>query len=239
MNFRNVMRFESPAEMSVAALSTLAGYAQTVIRARGRINILLSGGSSPLGMYSLISRGGNTDILPWSKVHLYWGDERFVPRNHPDNNFGTAWDIFISKLDIPRENIHNVNTALATPAETAAAYCEELQKISGDPIPVFDLVLLGVGKDGHMASLFPNSTALVENERAVIDTPAPTSSSPHVPRITVTFPVLEKARKIFVISAGAEKLPVIDYVLSEFATEIKYPIQMIDNSNISWFISNQ
>ena len=239
MNFRNVMRFESPAEMSVAALSTLAGYAQTVIRARGRVNILLSGGSSPLGMYTLIARGGNTDILPWDKVHLYWGDERFVPANHPDNNYATARDTFIAKLNMPPENVHPVNTALATPAEAAAAYRQELQKISDAPIPVFDLVVLGVGRDGHTASLFPNSPALREEDLAVVDTPPPRSAVPHVPRITVTFPVLRRARKIFVVSAGAEKLHVIDFVLSEFEKEIKYPIQMIDNSNISWFVSNQ
>ncbi len=239
MNFRNVMRFESPAEMSVAALSTLAGYAQTVIRARGRVNIVLSGGNSPLGMYTLISRGGNTDILPWDKVHLYWGDERFVPCHHPDNNYSTAMDMFISRLSIPRENIHPINTGLSTPAEAAAAYRDELQLISGDPIPVFDLILLGLGKDGHTASLFPNSPALNEQHLSVVDTPAPTSSTPHVPRITITFPVLKRARKIFVISAGAEKLHVVDFVLSEFEKEVKYPVQMIENSNISWFVSNQ
>ncbi|MBN2642332.1 MAG: 6-phosphogluconolactonase [Victivallales bacterium] len=239
MKVNNVMKFESPAEMSVAALSAMASYCLTTIRAKGRINIAVSGGSSPLGLFALLAKPANMALLPWSKVHLFWVDERFVPMDDEDNNFKVACDTFIRRSRIPEENIHCINTAYSSPAQAAMAYRSELESYFGPGIPCFDLILLGMGADGHTASLFPMAKSLQEKTLPVIDVPPPVSSEPKLPRITMTLPVINKAAKVFIIIAGAEKQHVVDFVLSHGSREIKYPLQLIENENLSWYISRQ
>ena len=225
--------------MSIAALGALANFANMTIKNRGRVNIALSGGGSPLGLYSLMSKPGNRNLLPWERVHFYWVDERFVPHSDRESNFGMALETFIDAIDIPEANLHPIDTCFASPAKAAANYRETLKIHFGANIPVFDLILLGMGPDGHTASLFPFSPALNEQKLAVIDVSAPVTIAPHVPRITMTFPVLNRARKICVIAAGAEKQHVLDYVLSTENNEIKYPVQMLEYPNVAWYISKQ
>ncbi len=235
----NVMRFESPAEMSVAALSSMASYSLSVIKARGKINIAISGGCSPLGLFALIGKAGNQELLPWDKVHFFWVDERFVPIENEENNYGLARETFLDKINIPRENLHPIKTNYTSAADSAQAYRKELEDYFGEPMPLFDLVMLGVGADGHTASLFPMAKSLKETGLSVIDTAPPVSSEPKLPRITMTLPVIDKARKVYIISTGAEKQHVTDFVLSETTNEIKYPVQLIKNPNTNWYISKQ
>ncbi len=235
----NVMKFESPAEMSVAALSSMASYSLSVIKAKGKINIAISGGCSPLGLFALIGKPGNLELLPWCKVHFFWVDERFVPVNHEENNYGLACETFLDKIRMPKANVHPIKTDFTTASDSAQAYREELENYFGEPLPVFDLVMLGLGADGHTGSLFPMAKSLKETKLSVIDTAPPVSSEPKLPRITMTLPVINKARKVYVITAGAEKQHVIDYVLDETSKEIKYPVQLIDNPSINWYISKQ
>ena len=197
----------------------------------------ISGGSSPLGLYSLLSKPGNDSLLPWERIHLFWVDERFVNMDSPDSNYGSAREAFLQDLLIPAENLHPISTAYKTPQDAAAAYREKLRQFFGDGIPVFDLILLGMGNDGHTASLFPQSPALKENTLPLVSTETPRMGSPEVPRITMTFPVINRAGKVMVITSGEEKQNIIRYVTTGENPPVKYPIQLIDNENLVWFVS--
>jgi len=237
MKIRSMLKFDSPSEMSVAVLGAFVSYLLGVLAVKETVTVGLSGGSSPLGFYSLLSKPGNDQLLPWNRIHLFWVDERFVQLDHPDSNFGSARESFLQDLKIPLTNLHPISTAYSTPEEAASAYREKLRQFFGEGIPVFDLMLLGMGKDGHTASLFPRSPALRENALSVVATPPPRLVTPKVPRITMTFPVINRAGKVMLITSGEEKQNIINYATNPENVRLKYPVQMIANENLVWFIS--
>lgn len=180
--------------------------ATRIALAPARIAINLSGGSTPKKVYELLGGADLRARVDWRKVHLFWGDERFVPKDHEDSNFRMAWEAMIRHVPIPMEQVHPVPTEVSSPEEAAALYCETLRSFYGaltlDPLrPLFDVTLLGLGADGHFASLFPGSPALEEREAwasAVLGV-AP------APRITLTFPALESSAAVLFLVSGAEK----------------------------------
>ena len=144
--------------------------------------------------------------IDWTRVHLFFGDERFVPHDHPDSNYRMVREALIGRVPIPDENVHAVDTGLATPAAAAAAYEAELKRFLGKETldiwrPVFAVTLLGLGDDGHTASLFPGTDALRERDRWVT---AVVGAKPE-PRITMTFPVLASSRAVVFVVAGEAK----------------------------------
>ena len=210
--------------ITVADPTTLAATAAERVLARiaannGRVAICLTGGSSPKRLYQLLATDAYRSRIPWDRVHWFIGDERFVPASDPLNNMAIARTAFLDRC-APAANIHPIPTATADPADpdrSAALYEHELKSFYGadvlDPArPLFDLVLMGVGPDGHTASLFPDYPALDETERWVVGVPK-AHVEPFVPRITLTLPALASCREMLFEVAGAEKRAILTRVL--------------------------
>jgi 6-phosphogluconolactonase len=201
-----------------AVATTAAGRLLARIGANGgRIAICLSGGSSPKRLYALLASEPCRSQIPWDRVHWFIGDERFVPSGDPLHNMGVARQIFLDQC-APRANIHPIPTDGASPDDDARRYEHELKSFYGaerlDPAkPLFDFVLLGVGPDGHTASLFPLSPALEERVRWAVGV-ANVPVAPFVPRITLTFPALSSCREMLFEVAGADKRAILTRVLA-------------------------
>jgi len=183
----------------------------TLEATQGRAAIALSGGSTPQHLYETLAKPPFRDRLPWARVHWFWGDERFVPPDDPESNFRMVRLAMLDHVPVPPDNIHAVPVTGLEPAAAAAAYEAELQLYHGgntlDPErPLFDLVLLGLGEDGHTASLFPGTAALAERGRWVV----PVLGAKPQPRITLTYPALDSARHAVFLVAGAGKRAVLD-----------------------------
>ena len=177
--------------------------------ARGPFRVSLSGGSTPKALYGLLASDEFRDRFPWQRVSWYWGDERFVPYDHPDSNYRMTREAMLAKAPIPPENIHPVPTD-GTPDEAALRYEQMLQTAYGatrlDPSkPLFDVTLLGLGPDGHTASLLPGEPVLDGRKRWVA---AVSHGRPEV-RITMTYPAIESSRHVAFLVAGHEKAPVL------------------------------
>ncbi|MDQ8727903.1 6-phosphogluconolactonase [Bradyrhizobium sp. LHD-71] len=173
-----------------------------------RPSVCLTGGSSPLPIYKLLVAEPYASRIPWSRVHWFVGDERFVPPDDPLSNMGTARRLLLDGR-APRENVHVVPTVNVSLDDAALAYEEELRTFYGskslDPaIPLFDLVMLGLGTDGHAASLFPGQQTLTVTDRWVVPVPK-AGLEPLVPRISLTFPALASSREVLFQVAGAAK----------------------------------
>ena len=172
--------------------------------------ICLAGGSTPKRLYELLSASPLVFDVPWHKVHWFFGDERFVPHSHENSNARMVTEAMFAKVPIDASHQHLVPTNASTPEKAAAAYEAELQKIYGakelDPKrPLFDLTLLGIGDDGHTASLFPGTAALKESKRW---TASVIGAKPE-PRITLTYPALNSSRHVAILAAGAGKAAVV------------------------------
>jgi 6-phosphogluconolactonase len=174
--------------------------------AQGDFAVCLSGGSSPRRLYELLSEPEIGAGLPWDRVHWFWGDERFVPHDAPDSNYRMVHAALMARASIPERNIHPIATAGVSPAEAAVAYEADLKRFYGaetiDPDrPLFELTLLGIGEDGHTASLFPGQAALAERRRWALAVTGPRSQ----PRITLTYPALNSSRDLAFLATGEQK----------------------------------
>jgi 6-phosphogluconolactonase len=166
----------------------------------------LSGGSTPRRLYEYLATPEFASQFPWERAHWFWGDERFVPHDHPRSNFRMVWEALLSRVPVPAENVHAVPTEGLSPEEAAAAYESTLQQFYGnsklaDNRPLFDVTLLGLGADGHTASLFPGQPALQETKRWAVAVIGAKSEA----RITLTYPVLDSSRDLAFIVTGAAK----------------------------------
>ena len=180
-----------------------------------KLALCLSGGQTPHLLYKTLAQPEYAKQIPWSKVHLFWGDERFVPRDSDSNNYKMVKTTLLDHISIPESNVHPINTELADVYQAAAAYEKELQNYYGDKNLIsqrylFDVTLLGVGSDGHTASLFPGSDVLNEQKtwvKAVV-------GEKKEDRITLTIPVLESSKAVAFLATGAEKSAIIKQVLN-------------------------
>jgi len=191
------------------ARNTAQWLAEKARAATGRFAICCSGGSTPKRLYERLAEPALAARFPWSRVHWFWGDERFVPHNHPDSNFGMMHAALLSGAPVPPGNIHAVPIEGLTPEQAAAAYEQTLRNFCDvprlDTAPLFDVVLLGIGEDGHTASLFPGQPALDETRRWAV---AVVGAKPEA-RITLTFPALDSARDVIFLAVGAKKRDVV------------------------------
>ena len=183
----------------------------------GRIAICLTGGSSPKKLYQLLGSDTYRDKIPWDRVHWFIGDERFVPESDPLNNMAIARATFLDH-NAPSGHIHPIPTIAENPDASAEAYARELQTFYGaeslDPArPLFDLVLMGAGPDGHTASLFPNYPAIEEAQRWVVGVPK-ANVAPFVPRVSLTLPALASCREMLFEIAGHDKQPILTRLLN-------------------------
>lgn len=200
-----------PDELSERAAAEVARLIDASIQAGDRFTVALSGGSTPRSLYALLARP-EWDRVPWEKIHLFWGDERCVPPDHPDSNYGMAREALISKVPIPAANVHRIEGE-KDPELAAAAYemcLKRFFRLRDGEFPRFDLVLLGLGEDGHAASLFPGSDALRERRRLVV---AAYVERLGAWRVTLTLPVLNHAANVWFLAAGRNKADVVKRVL--------------------------
>lgn len=179
------------------------------LAARGAFRVSLSGGSTPKTLYGLLAADDFRHRFPWPLVSWYWGDERFVPYDHPDSNYRMAREAMLAKAPVPLGNIHPVPVD-GTPEEAARRYERTLQEAYGaatlDPArPLFDLTLLGLGSDGHTASLLPGDPVLQERKRWVS---VVSHGRPEI-RVTMTYPVIESSRRVAFLVAGSEKAGIL------------------------------
>ncbi len=220
-----------------AAADEFGRCANESIRERGRFCVALSGGSTPRGVYSLLTDDQNNSSmqLPWDKVFIFFGDERHVPPEHPDSNYRMANESLISKVPVPQQNVYRVFAELDA-NEAAQKYDDQLRSFFGlqpNELPRFDLIMLGLGPDGHTASLFPGSKALDENARLVV---ANWVEKFQQYRITFTLPVLNHAAEVMFLVSGSDKSQILREVLQTENTV--YPAQRVtpDNGVLLWLV---
>ncbi|MGD2216983.1 MAG: 6-phosphogluconolactonase [Gemmatimonadales bacterium] len=233
--------FQSADLVAEAAAEVFVRAARQAVDSARLFNVALSGGSTPVRLFKLLAAEPYRDRIPWHDVHLFWGDERTVPPDHPDSNFGAAHDALLSKLELPRHNVHRIRAELADPREAAAEYEAELRRHFGlaeAETPRFDLAYLGMGTDGHTASLFPGSEALEERHRLAV---AHWVEELGGHRITLTPPVLNSAACILFLVTGGEKAETLREVLEGAADPPRYPVQLIrpEGGELLWYIDKQ
>lgn len=229
-----IRRFADLDALSHAAADELGAIARAAVAERGSCHIALSGGSTPKHLFHLLARAGR-EALPWDHVELWWGDERAVPPDHPDSNYGMARAALTEPLGLDASHIHRMAGEL-DPAAAARGYEDELVAALGGP-PILDLVLLGMGPDGHTASLFPGSPALDETRRWVV---ANVVTSPLVhgtaTRITLTAPAINAARQVRFLITGADKAAALAQVLEGPRDPKRYPSQLIAGVDLAWLV---
>ena len=220
--------------VSGAAADELVELGREAIAARGRFHVALSGGSTPRRLFQLLA--ARPDALPWDKVELWWGDERCVPPDHADSNYGMAREHLIRPLGLPEERVHRMHGEL-DPGASARAYEDELLAALGDP-PVLDYAMQGMGPDGHTASLFPDSIGLDETRRWVIANPvrSPLVQGGQATRITLTARAISAARHVRFLVAGADKAAALAAVLEGPRDPRRYPSQLIAAADQAWLV---
>lgn len=243
-----VFSFQTLEQGSNAAAKFIADELGDVVRRHGLASIVLTGGRTPRRLYECLAGQPFKGSLPWQQIHFFWGDERCVPKKHPDSNYALAHETFLSKLNVPDKNIHRMPADLATVSEGAEQYEATIRDFFNtlEPMPSsgaarregagFDLVLLGMGEDGHIASLFPGEKTLLEEKRWV----APVESdqgSPPVPRLSLTLPIINRSKCVLFLISGARKIEVMQSILAgpEDASR-RYPAAMVKpKGRLLWF----
>ena len=204
--------FPAPMELSEAAATLFTARAAEAVSARGRFTAALSGGKTPVALYRLLAKAPFASQIPWARVHLFWGDERCVPPDHADSNYRMTRESLLDHVPIPPANVLRMPGEM-DPVEAAARYEERLREFfasHGDSFPVFDFILLGLGEDGHTASLFPGTRAIRESARWVLCHYVDAQKGW---RITLTPPVINAARTVVFIAAGAGKSAVLKEIM--------------------------
>ena len=207
------------------------------IKQKSIITVALSGGGTPRFLYEALARKPRRNMIPWQYVHLFWGDERCVPPDHPESNFKMANDVLLKKIRIPEENIHRIKGE-ANPEKEARRYAEEIQRIVPrglTGIPRFDRVFLGLGSDGHTASLFPGSSALEENESICTTAKHPMTGQN---RITLTLPVINSAARVCFLVPGVEKSGIVAKVLGHHGDDLLLPASRVNlvDGLLEWYL---
>jgi 6-phosphogluconolactonase len=196
--------------LSQAVAAQFVRLTTDAVRARGRCAVALSGGSTPRGVYRMLAYEPFRSRVRWDQIDFFWGDERHVPPDHADSNYKMAEDAMLSKVPVATTQIHRIRGEMADAERAALEYEREIRASFSDPVPRFDLVHLGLGTDGHTASLFPGSPALDDQDRLCVANWVATLG---VHRITLTLPVLNAARAVVFIVSGAEKAAVVREVV--------------------------
>lgn len=217
--------------MSVAAAHFFVAACQQAIAKEGKFSVALSGGDTPKRFYELLAWPEFSKNINWKKVFLFWSDERFVLHTSPDSNYYMVKRSLLNKIDIPPKNIFPVHVD-GDPGKSAAQYEATIKKFFNNKRTVFDWILLGTGKDGHTASLFPHTPVLIENKKLIKQVWLEDKQSW---RITFTYPLINKAKQIIFLVSGKEKAPVIKTVFHRPVKRI-YPVQYINAERSLWLI---
>jgi 6-phosphogluconolactonase len=200
-----------------ATLTLMVDRIRMAVKDRQSCTIALSGGSTPQPLYAALA---HTD-LPWERIHIFWGDERYVAPTDPDSNYGMTRRVWLDLVPIPAANVHPMRTDFADPQLAAADYERQLVahfSLAAGEFPAFDLILLGMGDDGHTASLFPHTKAL-----SVVDRLVTVGDKDGQPRLTLTFPTIDRSRSTIFLVAGASKQAALAEVFAATGDATAYP----------------
>ena len=225
-------------ELAAAAAELFVTLAEDAVQARGRFAVALAGGSTPRGTYALLASSTFASRVDWARVHLFWGDERCVPPEHPESNYRMARETLLDHVSIPTTNVHRIPCE-REPAQAAAAYERTLRAFFASTptagVPRFDLILLGMGDDGHTASLFPGTTALREQRRWVV---AHYVEQVRAWRVTLTPVVLNAALHVAFLVAGAGKAARLQQVLRSPYQPDVLPAQIVQptSGRLVWLV---
>ncbi|HVZ19177.1 MAG TPA: 6-phosphogluconolactonase [Terriglobales bacterium] len=217
---------------------TIVDQAHEAIESRGKLTIALSGGSTPKKLYELLASPGWVSKFPWDKTEFFWGDERYVATTDPVSNFHMTQQAMLERVKVPSANVHRVRTEEADAGRAAELYEQEIRRIVPAPsggLPHFDLILLGLGTNGHTASLFPYQPALHEKERLVI---AEYIEEVKMTRVTLSVPLINAAKQILFIALGEDKAVVVRDVVTGVFDPERLPAQLIRpaDGRLTWIL---
>lgn len=223
--------------LSRVVAECLVDCAAQAVAERGAFHIALAGGSTPRQLYRTLAEEEFAERMPWSSVHIWFGDERAVPPDHPDSNFRMAHQALLGRVPVPPEQVHPMDAARADLESAAEEYAHRLAtEVPSSPggVPVLDVVLLGLGEDGHTASLFPDTEALHETRRTVVPVFV---DSLRALRLTLTYPILNVARRVVFLVSGAAKADVLRRVLAPDPAAVPLPAQRLAPAgDLMWFV---
>lgn len=227
--------FPNAEALNREAAQQIAHRTREAVQCRGRCSVVLAGGSTPRALYSILATEYREQV-PWSACHFFWGDERCVPPDHPESNYRMAMEAMLARVPVPAENIHRIRAEDPDAQRAAKQYGDEIRAYFGDgKVPVFDIVLLGLGPDGHTASLFPGTAALQEREKLVV---ANWVGKFAAFRITMTAPLLKLAACAMFLVQGTGKAEVLRSALHGAYEPEKLPAQLIRpvNGDLLWLV---
>ena len=248
-----VQQFKNIKQASIAVADQILNITNAAVSDKGFCTIVLAGGKTPQQAYELLSKPPRAEQMPWQQSHFFWGDERWLASSHPDSNFFMAHRALFSKVQISPQNIHLIPTSDQAPEIGAEMYEKHLRDFfhlksltesssnsENFTFPSFDLILLGIGADGHTASLFPGSNFLDEKEKWVTAVEG-CEGSPPIPRITLTLPVLNQAKNVLFLISGNRKKKVLDTILDKpEEAEKLYPAAHVKPSgNLIWVVAEE
>jgi 6-phosphogluconolactonase len=214
-----------------AALTLTIDRMRMAVNERQSCAIALSGGSTPQPLYAALAHSD----LPWERIHIFWGDERYVAPTHPDSNYGMTRRVWLDLVPIPAANVHPMRTDFADPQLAARDYEGQLAAhfgLAAGEFPIFDLMLLGMGDDGHTASLFPHTAAL-----AVVDRSVTVGDKDGQPRLTLTYPTIDRARSTIFLVAGASKQAALAEVFAPTGDANTYPSRgIVPQGELLWLL---
>jgi len=227
----------TPQELFAAAAEEVLHATNEAVKQRGRFTIALSGGSTPKSLFNLLATNARNS-LPWDRMFFFWGDERHVPPNDPESNYRMADAAMLSKVPVPAGNVFRMPAENPDAAAAAEAYEQTLRKffqLNPGEFPHFDLILLGMGPDGHTASLFPGTAGLQEKSRLVI---ANWVEKLKTHRLSLTLPVLNAARGVAFLVSGTDKASALRVVLEENVPGEQYPSKLVQpkDGKLIWFL---
>lgn len=218
-----------------AAAEYICSAAQSAVRKKGYFTLVLAGGRTPNLLYQRMAEQPYCDQIPWQQTYIFWGDERFVPPAHPDSNYGTAWLELFSKLENLADQIYPMPTTLINAGNAAILYEKTIRRVfTALGTKQFDLTLLGMGNDGHTASLFPGRDAVKEDRRWVVSTESPSGQK----RVTLTFPLLNESKEILFLVTGEEKKEILQKVMEDRKqANMHYPAAIVSgHQKTLWMI---
>jgi 6-phosphogluconolactonase len=227
-----MLHYNSYESLSNAAAHFFAVACQRSIAAHDKFTVALSGGNTPKRFFELLSTPAFSQNINWKKVFIFFSDERYVPHTDDESNFKMAKQSLLDHISIPKKNIFAIPTG-STPAKDALVYEASVKNITGDAKFAFDLILLGMGADGHTASLFPGTEILDEKKRLVKEN---FLKDKNIYRISFTLPLLNRAKQILLLVNGKEKEPVLKKIAANRNTKNPFPVQLL-KGDITWMIA--
>lgn len=238
MNKRKIEIFDSTEELIQDVAANFTKASEEATRMNKNYNIALSGGNTPKQLFKYLGKIGKE--MDWAHVHFFWGDERCVPNDDVESNYGQAKTFLFDKIIIPEQNIHRI-IGENEPEEEAKRYANEINrwiKTSKDNYPVFDWIILGLGEDGHTASIFPGQENIIQSKEICAVAEHPQSGQK---RITLTLPVIDRAKKITFLVTGSNKAQVVAEIMNNKPESKNYPAAMVQTERITieWYLDKE